>query len=45
MLAYQTDPRWSHIRFVRLTSPREVESLVAAVSEPTARVRQHQDGA
>lgn len=32
-LASQTDPRWSHIRFVRLTSRREVESFLAAVAE------------
>ena len=32
MLAYQTDSRWSHIRFVRLTSPREVQTFVAAVA-------------
>ena len=25
------DPRWSHIRFVRLTSAREVEAFAAAV--------------
>ena len=31
MLAYQSDPRWSHIRFVRLTSAREVEAFAAAV--------------
>ena len=32
MLAYQADPRWSHIRFVRLTSTAEVETLLAAVA-------------
>ena len=31
ILAYQSDPRWSHIRFVRLTSAREVEAFAAAV--------------
>lgn len=31
MLAYQSDSRWSHIRFVRLTSAREVEVFAAAV--------------
>ena len=42
MLAYQTDPRWSHIRFVRLTSPGEVETFLGAVAEPTAPVDQRQ---
>ena len=42
MLAYQTDPRWSHIRFVRLTSPREVEIFLGAVAELTAPVDQRQ---
>ena len=31
MMKYQSDPRWSHIRFVRLTSAREVEAFAAAV--------------
>ena len=31
MLKYQSNPRWSHIRFVRLTSAREVEVFAAAV--------------
>ena len=31
MLAHLVDPRWAHIRFVRLTSPREVEAFVAAI--------------
>ena len=29
MLRYVSDARWSHIRFVRLTSAREVEAFVA----------------
>ena len=45
MLAYQTDPRWSHIRFVRLTSRREVATFLAAVSERIAPVRQRQERA
>ena len=32
MLAHQTDPRWWHIRFMRLTSTREAEKFVAAVA-------------
>lgn len=31
MLTYQSDPRWSHIRFVRLTSAHEVEAFATAV--------------
>ena len=31
MLRWMLDPRWSHIRFVRLTSASEVESLARAV--------------
>ena len=31
MVTYLSDPRWSHIRFVRLTSTREVEAFAAAV--------------
>ena len=31
MLTYQSDPRWAHIRFVRLTSAREVEAFAVAV--------------
>ncbi|MDE0220029.1 MAG: hypothetical protein OXJ90_12225 [Spirochaetaceae bacterium] len=43
MLAYQTEPRWSHIRFVRLTSPAEVGTFLAAVSERAAPTRQQQE--
>ena len=43
MLTYQTDPRWSHIRFVRLTSTREVETFVAAVADRTASFRQRRE--
>ena len=31
MLEYQSNPCWSHIRFVRLTSAQEVEAFAAAV--------------
>ena len=31
MAACVSDPRWAHIRFVRLTSPREVEAFAASV--------------
>ena len=31
MAARVSDPRWVHIRFVRLTSPREVEAFAASV--------------
>ncbi|WP_420439561.1 adenylate kinase [Candidatus Palauibacter sp.] len=31
MLARVSDPRWAHIRFVRLGSPREVEAFAASV--------------
>ena len=34
MLAHQADPRWAHIRFVRLTSAREVEAFAATVAGP-----------
>ena len=44
-LAYQTDPRWSHIRFVRLTSPAEVNTFLAAIAERTAPARQQQERA
>ena len=40
MLAYLSDPRWSHIRFVRLTSAREVEAFAGAaerLSSPSYR--------
>ena len=36
MLALQTDPRWSHIRFVRLTSAREVAAFISTVEEAGA---------
>ena len=44
MVTYLSDPRWSHIRFVRLTSTREVEAFAAAVeravgAEPLGAVR------
>ena len=37
MVQYLSDPRWAHIRFVRLTSTREVEAFAAAV-EPAVDV-------
>ena len=36
MLALQTDPRWSHVRFVRLTSTREVAAFVSTVERAVA---------
>ena len=37
MLRWMGDPRWSHIRFVRLTSTSEVESFARAVEASAAR--------
>ena len=34
MLAYQADPRWRHIRFVRLRSSAEVETFVKQTTNP-----------
>ena len=31
LLAAMADPRWAHIRWVRLTSPREVDAFVASL--------------
>jgi adenylate kinase family enzyme len=36
MLAAMADPRWSHIRFVRLTSSRETETFVWTIEEARA---------
>ncbi len=36
MLEYQSNPCWSHIRFVRLTSAQEVEAFAAAVERAAA---------
>ena len=44
MLAYQSDTRWSHIRFVRLTSAQEVEAFAAAV-EHAVGAEPHAEGA
>lgn len=33
MLEFMSDPRWAHIRFVRLTSPDEIEAWISAVEE------------
>ena len=35
MAARVSDPRWAHIRFVRLRSPREVEAFAASVGRKT----------
>ena len=35
-LGLQTNPRWSHIRFVRLTSAREVAAFISAVEGAVA---------
>lgn len=39
MLACMTNPRWTHIRFVRLTSLAEIETFAASVEEATPRGR------
>lgn len=39
MAKYLSDPRWSHIRFVRLTSTREVDALAAAVERAASVAR------
>lgn len=31
MLSFMADPRWRHIRFVRLTSPEEIETWTAEI--------------
>lgn len=36
LLAAMADPRWSHIRFVRLTSSREVDAFRRAVADACA---------
>lgn len=33
MLGFMADPRWSHIKFVRLTSPEEIEAWTRAVEQ------------
>lgn len=35
-LAYMADPRWSHIRFVRLTSTHEVKAFADIVEKAAA---------
>lgn len=35
MLACMADPRWSHIRFIRLTSLREVEAFAGLIESTT----------
>ncbi len=41
MIGYMTDPRWAHIRFVRLTSSAEIESFTRAIESVLA--YQHRD--
>lgn len=36
VLAYMADPRWSHIRFVRLTSTHEVKAFADIVEKAAA---------
>ena len=36
MLKYMADPRWEHVRFVRLTSSAEIESFTRAVESVLA---------
>ena len=43
MLAHQADPRWTNIRFVRLTSAREVKAFAAAVVRPSSSNSQPRD--
>lgn len=38
MLRHMADPRWAHIRFIRLTSPREVDAFRHALEEQAAAV-------
>lgn len=33
MVAYMADPRWAHLRFVRLTSSAEVDAFAHAITE------------
>jgi hypothetical protein len=35
MLARRNDPRWAHIDFVHLRSPREVERWLGAITQPS----------
>ena len=37
MLRYMVDPRWSHIRFFRLTLPSEVEAFSRAIEQEVMR--------
>ena len=43
MLAHLADPRWTHIRFVRLTATREVEAFAAAVAAGASSSGQQRD--
>lgn len=40
MVAYMADPRWAHIRFVRLTSTMEIEAFTRATERVLAGTRQ-----
>ncbi len=37
MLAYVSDPRWAHVRFVRLRSAREVEEFTGSITTAVGR--------
>lgn len=39
LTAYMADPRWAHIRFIRLTSPSEVEAFARAIEASQAPAR------
>lgn len=39
MLGYMADPRWAHIRFVRLTSSAEIEAFTRSVEKVLAGAR------
>jgi adenylate kinase family enzyme len=41
MLACMTDPRWAHIRFVRLTSLAEIEAFAGSIEETVRRQPEH----
>lgn len=44
MLAFMADPQWAHIKFVRLTSPEEIEAWTTAVLEAEVRGAGNRDG-
>jgi len=45
MVAMQSDPRWAHLRFVRLGSSGEVRRFVAEIEARQRRVPHREDGA